>query len=67
MRCHVCSESLSRRLDLSTSVVCRSCAQVMLQNMTPQTLCDLGSQRDEREPDRTPTFYTELRQFRGVF
>jgi hypothetical protein len=68
MRCYVCSETLSRRQELSTSVVCRTCAQVVLQNMSPQTLADLGRQSDDyRQRKPASTSSTEWREFRGVF
>lgn len=68
MRCPICSGPLPPRLRLASSEVCDTCAQVMLQNMTPKTLADLKSQRDDppRESGTPSTFPPEWRDFRGV-
>jgi len=69
MRCPVCSEPLPRRTKSTTSEVCQSCAQVMLQNMTSQTLAELTRQSEDlpgRERGPTFTFPPEWREFRGV-
>jgi hypothetical protein len=69
MKCPVCDKSLSPRLKLTNAVMCQSCAQIMLQNMTTQTLVDLKRQCDDApECEHDHSFAPSLvfRQFRGV-
>ena len=69
MRCPVCSEALSLHEQCATPVVCRYCSQIMLRNMTAETLGELGRQRDDSpifDADRSFALPPEWRQFRGV-
>jgi hypothetical protein len=69
MRCPVCSEALVLRDERAAPVICGYCSQIMLRNMTSETLGELGRQRDDApriETERSLPFPEEWREFRGV-